>query len=39
VKSTQALVQAQGYLLEQRSNVEREKLALQAKWDEEKAEL
>jgi hypothetical protein len=39
MQATQALAQAQGDVLEKRSNAEREKLALQAKWDEEKAEL
>jgi hypothetical protein len=39
VKDTQALAQAQKDMLEQRSNAEQEKLALQGKWKEEKAVL
>jgi hypothetical protein len=33
------LAQVQGDLIEQRSTAERENLSLQAKWDEEKAQL
>jgi len=39
MQATQYLAQAQEDLLEQSSNVEREKLALQAKWEEEKEVL
>jgi hypothetical protein len=39
VQATQALTQVQGVLVEQCSTVEREKLALQAKFDEEKSQL
>jgi hypothetical protein len=39
VQATQALAQAQKDMLEQRSNAEQEKLALQAKWEKEKATL
>jgi hypothetical protein len=39
MQATQALTQVQGDLIEQPSTVEWEKLALQAKWDEEKSEL
>jgi hypothetical protein len=38
-KSTQALTQVQGVLVEQCSAAEREKIALQVQWDKEKAEL
>jgi hypothetical protein len=38
-QSTQALAQAQKDMLDQRSNAEQEKLALQAKWEEEKVAL
>jgi hypothetical protein len=38
-QATQALAQVQGDLVEQRSTAERENLALQAKWDEEKSQL
>jgi hypothetical protein len=39
VQATQALKQVQGVLVEQCSAVEREKLALQEKFDEEKEHL
>jgi hypothetical protein len=38
-QATQALTQVQGVLVEKRSVAEREKLSLQAKFDEEKAHL
>jgi hypothetical protein len=38
-QAAQALTQVQGVLVEQCSTVEMEKLALQEKWDEEKAQL
>jgi chromosome segregation ATPase len=38
-QATQALTQVQGVLVEQRSAAEQEKLALQAKFDEEKVQL
>ena len=38
-QATQALTQVQSALVEQQSKEERENLALQAKWDEEKAQL
>jgi hypothetical protein len=38
-QATQALAQLQKDLLEQRSTTKQEKLALQSKWDEEKAQL
>jgi hypothetical protein len=38
-QATQTLAQVQGDLVEQRSAAEQEKLALQAKWDEEKSQL
>jgi len=39
VQATQALTQVQGVLVEKHSTVEREKLDLQAKFDEEKSQL
>jgi hypothetical protein len=39
VQATKALVQVQGVLVERRRDVEQEKSALQAKFDEEKAQL
>jgi hypothetical protein len=39
MQATQGLSQVQKYLLQQRSAAEWEKLALQAKWDEERAQL
>jgi hypothetical protein len=38
-QATQALTQVQGVLVEQRSAAEWENISLQAKWDEEKAQL
>jgi hypothetical protein len=39
VQATQALTQVQSALVEQKSKAEWENIALQAKWDEEKAQL
>jgi hypothetical protein len=38
-QATQALMQAQKAILEQQNEAEQEKMALKAKWDEEKAQL
>jgi hypothetical protein len=38
-QATQDVVQVQGLLVEQHSVAEREKIILQAKWDEEKSQL